>query len=286
VFGAQGSRLPRPPRAAAAAAMAIGKNKRISKGKKGGKRKAQDAFARKEWFRLKAPAVFAVRTCGRTLINRTAGNKIASEGLKGRVFELSLADLNGGDEGQAYRKIRLVCEDVQGEDVITNFHGLDMTRDKLCSLIRKWQTLIEAFVDVRTTDGYLLRIFCIGFTRKQLNQKPSKACYAQSSQIRAIRKRMVDTMVDEASKVDLKELVQKLISMPETIGQTIERACKPVFPLQNVFIRKVKMLKKPRFDVSKLMEMHTESAEEAGATIDRPKNESNVENMKGSGGRL
>jgi hypothetical protein len=38
--------------------------------------------------------------------------------------------------------------------------------------------------------------------------------------------------------------------------------------------------------VIKLMEMHAESTEEAGAAIDRPKNESNVENIKGSGGRL
>lgn len=54
--------------------------------------------------------------------------------------------------------MKLCCEDVQGTSVLTNFHGMDLTRDKLCSLIKKWQTLIEAQVDVRTTDGYLLRI--------------------------------------------------------------------------------------------------------------------------------
>jgi small subunit ribosomal protein S3Ae len=130
--------------------------------------------------------------------------------LKGRVFEISLADLNGGDESQAYRKIKLVCEDVHGFDVLTNFHGMDMTRDKLCSLIRKWQTLIEAFVDVRTTDGYYLRLFCIGFTKKQANQQSKSTCYAQSGQVRAIRRKMFDIMTEEASKCDLKELVQKL----------------------------------------------------------------------------
>lgn len=136
--------------------------------------------------------------------------EIASEGLKGRVFELSLADLNGGDETQSYRKIRLVAEDVQGTNVITNFHGMDMTRDKLCSLIRKWQTLIDAFVNVRTTDGYYLRIFAIAFTKKQNNQRAKSTCYAQSGQIRNIRKKMFEILQEEASKCDLKELVQKL----------------------------------------------------------------------------
>ncbi len=130
--------------------------------------------------------------------------------MKGRVFEVSLADLNGGDETQNYRKIRLVAEDVQGFDVVTNFHGMDMTRDKLCSLIRKWQSLIEAFVDVWTTDGYHLRIFAVGFTKKQNAQQTKKTSYAQSGQIRAIRAKMTSIITDHASKCDLKELVQKL----------------------------------------------------------------------------
>ena len=136
--------------------------------------------------------------------------EIASESLKGRIFEVSLADLNGGDEAQAFRKIKLVCEDVQGYDVMTHFAGLDMTRDKLCSLIRKWQTLIEAHVDVRTTDGYYLRIFAIAFTKKQSNQAVKSTCYAQAGQVRHIRKKMFEIMTEEATKCDLKELVQKL----------------------------------------------------------------------------
>ena len=72
---------------------------------------------------------------------------------------MSLGDLNK-DEEQAYRKIRLIAEDVQGTDVLTSFYGMDLTRDKLCSLIKKWQTLIEASVDVKTTDGYVLRMVC------------------------------------------------------------------------------------------------------------------------------
>lgn len=60
---------------------------------------------------------------------------------------------------------------------------------------------------MRTTDGYLLRVFCIGFTK----QPPkNKTAYAQASQCRAIRRKMVDIMTREIHQVDLKEVVNKL----------------------------------------------------------------------------
>ena len=63
---------------------------------------------------------------------------------------------------------------------------MDFTTDKLRSLVRKWQSLIEAHVDVKTTDNYQIRMFCIAFTKKRPNQI-KKTCYAQSSQIRQVR---------------------------------------------------------------------------------------------------
>jgi ribosomal protein S3AE len=51
------------------------------------------------------------------------------------VFEVSLADLQN-DEDQAYRKIRLRAEDVQGRNVLTNFwviiFGLSCTVLAMC----------------------------------------------------------------------------------------------------------------------------------------------------------
>eukprot|EP00877_Chromochloris_zofingiensis_P006149 jgi/Chrzof1/1788/Cz10g21050.t1 len=192
--------------------------------------------------------------------------QIASEGLKGRVFDVSLADLQKNEE-DAYRKMLLRVEDVQGRNCLTNFWGMDFTTDKLRSMVRKWQTLIEAHVDVKTTDGYTLRMFCIGFTKKRQGQI-KRTAYAQSSQIRSIRKKMIEIMAREASSVDLKELVAKFI--PEAIGKDIEKACQGIYPLQNVAIRKVKVLKAPKFDLIKLMEVHGDYTEEVGAKVERP----------------
>merc|ERR1712003_9658 len=162
-------------------------------------------------YDIKAPSVFKVRQVGKTLVNRTQGTRIASDGLKGRVYEVSLADLQSEtDAERSFRKFKFICEDVQGKNCLTNFYGMTLTTDKLRSMVKKWQTLIEAFVDVKTTDGYMLRVFCIGFTRKQdLSQK--KTCYAQSQQVRNIRKKMVDIITREVGTTDLKEVVNKLI---------------------------------------------------------------------------
>nr|BAN64635.1 40S ribosomal protein S3Ae, putative [Babesia bovis] len=187
-------------------------------------------------------------------------SELATDGLRGRIYEVSLADLNA-DEDQSYRKIKLCCEDIQGRNCLTNFHGTSVTRDKLCSLIRKNYSLIEAFTDVKTTDGYTLRMFCIGYTKRRPGQLKS-TCYIRSSRTRVVRRKMIEVMQREASTTSMREVVKKII--PESIGKEIEKACKSVFPLQNVLIRKIKVLKKPKFDLTKLMEVHTDISEETG----------------------
>jgi len=234
--------------------MAVGKNKKM--GKKGAKKKAVDPFTRKEWYDIKAPAMFQKRYVGKTLVNRTQGTKISSDFLKGRVYEISLGDLMNNSDAE-FRKFRLVCEDVQGKTCLTNFHGMTFTRDKLCSIVKKWHTLIEANVAVKTTDGYLLRLFCIGFTKSNPGQT-KKTSYAQSSKVRQIRAKMVEIIQKEVSSSDLREVCTKLI--PDSIGKDIEKACSYIHPLQDVYIRKVKIMKKPKFELGKLLEMHGEGS--------------------------
>ncbi|KAL8503610.1 hypothetical protein ACS0TY_022372 [Phlomoides rotata] len=78
---------------------------------------------------------------------------------------------------------------------------MDFTIDKLRSLVKKQQSLIEAH----------------------------------------IRRKMTGIIIKESQSYDLKELVLKFI--PEAIGKEFEKTTSGIFPLQNVYIRKVKILK-------------------------------------------
>ncbi len=120
-------------------------------------------------------------------------------------------------------------------------------------------------MDVRTTDGYVVRLFVMATTRRRQNQI-KKTAYAQSSQIRQIRKKMFEVMQKEASSCSLKELVSKLI--PEVIGREIEKSTQGIYPLQNVYTYKAKILKRPTYDVQKLLELHG-SSDETGTKVQR-----------------
>ena len=202
---------------------------------------------------------------GKTPVNQTQGKVLASDSLLGRVFRVSLADLNK-DEDRAYRTIHLIVEDIQGKTLLTNFHSMSFSTDKVKSLVKKWQTLIEAQSEIKTTDGYVVRMFSIGFTKRRPNQLKVTS-YAQSSQIRQIRKKMVEIMEREASNCDLRQLFAKFI--PETIGKLIENECQGIYPLKDCYIRKAKIIRRPKFDGNKLAELHAESthAEEQGTPV-------------------
>merc|ERR1719198_391696 len=84
-------------------------------------------------------------------------------------------------------------------------------------------------------------------------------------------------MTKEAGTVQLRELVKKLI--PESIGKEIEKQTQGIFPLKDVLIRKVKILKKPKFDITKLMELHGDGDGDEGMAMLRPENEDAVNTL-------
>ena len=159
--------------------MTQGKNPRNFK-KKGGKKKTHHPFAKKEWYTVLAPSIFNKREACLTPVTRSAGQKKEEDSLRGRVVEISLADLTKDEKAhsQNWRKIKLQVEDCKNNEAFTSFYGMDMTRDKQCFIINKWQSTIETFVDIKTKDGYLIRVFFIAFTNRRKTQLKA-TCYAQ-----------------------------------------------------------------------------------------------------------
>lgn len=79
------------------------KNTSYKKWRKG----SQDQSGRpvfRDWYDMKAPAMFSMRNIGTTLTTRTQGTKTASDGLQSCATELSLADLQNAEA--ALKKIQ------------------------------------------------------------------------------------------------------------------------------------------------------------------------------------
>uniref|UniRef100_A0A8C8XGQ5 40S ribosomal protein S3a n=1 Tax=Panthera leo TaxID=9689 RepID=A0A8C8XGQ5_PANLE len=92
-------------------------NKQLRKGsKKGPGKKVVDPFSKKDWYDVKVPTMFNIRNVGKILVTRTQGTKIASDSLKGHVFEVSLADLQNDEV--AFRKFKLIAENVHGKNCL------------------------------------------------------------------------------------------------------------------------------------------------------------------------
>ena len=217
--------------------MSLGKNKKnFSKGRKGAKKKVGERFLKKEWWNVKAPGMFSKRMFTHSPVNQTVGKKLASDSMKGRVFESNLGDLNPGMESN--KKVKLIVEDADGKSKIamTNFYGLECTRDYLCSLIRKWHTLIDTFVDCKTDDGFLMRFFIVGFTSKYYYTQKKATCFANRSQVKQMRAIMTKIITRVCKASSLKDLVGKVLG--NEITNEIAQKCKHNFPLRKCHYQK------------------------------------------------
>ena len=158
---------------------------------------------------------------------------MASDGLKGCVFEMNLADPHN-DEA-AFGQSKLITEDVQGKTCLRfPWYGSYLLQNVLDGqkvADHDWSLLISMW--------FICSRVC--FTKKRINHI-QKTSYAQHQQVHQIHKKMMEIMTWEVQTNDLKEDVNKLI--PDSTGKDREKAFQPIFPLHDVFVRKVKMLKK------------------------------------------
>jgi len=240
--------------------MAKGKNKLQTKRGGGRNKQERHAFFKKKWYKLQSPpSIGNSVVVGWTPVNKTMGTKLSKDGLMNRVCEVSLADIQENTQFQ-WKKVKMQVEEVKGQTCYSSFHGISMVREKLYFFLRKKMSLIDVFADVKTADGYFLRILVTTFTSRKQGQMKSNT-YAKTSQVKAIRKAFVKYLTREAAKRTIDSFSSNVLN--DTISNSLLEKGKKIFPLGNVLVRKVKVLKKAKVDVTKLVSDSVAKKEEA-----------------------
>ncbi|MDK2789501.1 MAG: small subunit ribosomal protein S3Ae [Methanothermococcus sp.] len=187
-----------------------------------GRRVTRDTWKTKVWYDIRTPQVF-----GGDVIGQTPSNDPSL--LIGRVAEISLRDLTN-DHTKHMVRMYFKIDGVSGNNATTQFVGHDTTREYLKSQIRRRRSKIDTVVDVRTKDGYKIRVKAIVLT----------AVRARDHHKTEIRKKMEEIIRTMAKESTFPEYVQAMLL--GGLGSKIYGECKKMFPLRRVEVYKSEVL--------------------------------------------
>jgi small subunit ribosomal protein S3Ae len=238
------------------------------------KKVKQDSFLRKEWRHVFVPGYFSgKRDIGVTVTNKIARGKVPLDYVQGRIWEVSHADITK-EVSHNYRifKFRTIAA---GDDVYTQFAGMRMTRDKVDSVLRKYRTMVRAYVDVKTNDGFILRLFSMGFIKKIANNHSNHA-YAKQHKCREIRDAMIKCMTEATESNTIEQISKDIVE--EKIEASIVEACKSIYQVEGVYVTKIKVIKAPALTEEQIKALHipkavADASSQAQETIERPTEE-------------
>ncbi len=186
----------------------------------------KDKWKSKSWYTIVAPDMFNGAKVGETPATEP-------EILLGRVTEVSMQEL-AGDFSKVHLKVKLKINAVRGGECLTRFVGHDMTSDYVRRLTRRRRSKIESVFDVRTKEGYKIRVKILSITNKRIN----------SSIKRSLREKQYEVIKEMAKSSTLSQFVQKMIS--DGLAKKIKKECKPIYPLKTVEVNKSTVLSVPR----------------------------------------
>ncbi len=213
-------------------------------------RKTREAWKAKQWYRVLAPGMFNNAEIGETPAREP-------EMLLGRVSETSLQDISG-DFTKSHIKLYFKINGIKGTDATTEFIGHDMTSDYVRRLTRRRSSKIEDVVDVRTKDGYKVRVKLVAISIGRIS----------SSHQHAIRMQSRETIRALTANMTMPELVKAMVS--GELSKAVAKDCKKIRPVKRVEIRKSEILRKPAVDERQeaIKEENEEAVMEALESID------------------
>merc|ERR1739845_308033 len=177
--------------------------------------------------------------------------------------EVSYGDIRLQEHTQFhYKKVRMQVEEVKGSTLYSSFYGINIIKEKLYNYLRKRMSLIDVVCDVKTQDGYILRVLITTFTARKASQLKNNT-YAKHSQVRAIRKAFVKFVARRAAGCTAGDFAQNVIN--EDISKKLLEKGSKIYTLSHVLVRKVKVLKKSKIDVNKLVTETNAKKDESNA---------------------
>ncbi|MFW6040755.1 MAG: 30S ribosomal protein S3ae [Thermoplasmatota archaeon] len=189
-------------------------------------RRIKDKWKSKSWFRITAPQMFEGAVVGET----PASNP---EDLLGRVTEISLQDLTS-DYSKVHIKAQFKINGVRGGECLSRFIGHDMTTDYIRRMTRRRRSKIDSVFDVKTKEGYKVRVKILAITDKRIN----------SSIKRSIRNRQEEILEKVSSESTLSEFVKQMLF--GGLAKKIKNDTKDIYPLKRVETRKSEVLSVPK----------------------------------------
>ncbi|MCJ7631767.1 30S ribosomal protein S3ae [Candidatus Bathyarchaeota archaeon] len=196
-------------------------------------KRVQDKWRMKEWYNIVSPAYF-----GGVNLGTTPGSDVNN--LLGRIVETSLYDITG-DFAQQYLKLYFKVINIVGTEAQTMFSGHEYSRDYLRSLVRRGSTRVDAILNAKTVDTYVVRLSVVIMPIGRLN----------AGQIAYLRKIVRDIVAEKAKNLAFDQLVQEAVL--GKIASDIYNVAKKITPLRHVGVRKSKLLsypEKPREEIS------------------------------------
>ena len=173
----------------------------------------------KRWYTVFAPESFDRAELGETTANEP-------EQVLERTIETTLGELTD-DAGANNVKLTFRITDMGSDAAYTEFIKHELTRDYLGSLVRRGASKIAAYMTVRTSDDYRIRVQPVAFTTKKAND----------SQEKAIRRRMVELVEEAARERTFEEFTDSVVH--GRLSSALYGEARTIYPLRRVEIGKL-----------------------------------------------
>lgn len=185
-------------------------------------KKMKDKWRAKQWYTITAPDIFDNKEVPATPADEPSK-------LMGRTVEVTMHELTN-DFSKSNIKVNFKINKIVGLECKTSFIGHEFTADYIRRLTRRRRTKVDGVFDVTTKDGYRIRVKPMAIAEHRI----------QSSQKSAIRMIMKDIVLKLAGEQVLGEFVRSMIG--GELSRNIFQACKPIYRLKRVDIRKSEVL--------------------------------------------